>query len=74
VPEDLWNRIQPLLPVVPRRADHPGRKRLDDRKVLSGILFVLYTGIAWEFLPVRRDALCDRVEVRDLRRWPVAAG
>lgn len=37
----LWARIEPLLPVVPRRADHPGRKRLDDRKVLCGILFVL---------------------------------
>ncbi len=24
---------------------------LDDRKVLCGILFVLYTGIRWEFLP-----------------------
>lgn len=28
-----------------------GRKRLDDRKALCGILFVLYTGIPWEFLP-----------------------
>lgn len=37
--------------MVPRRADRPGRKRLDDRKVLSGILFVLYMGIPWEFLP-----------------------
>ena len=51
VPDDLWARIEPLLPVVPRRADHPGRRRLDDRKVLCGILFVLYTGISWEFLP-----------------------
>jgi transposase len=46
VPDGLWARIKPLLPVIPRRADHPGRKRLDDRKVLCGILFVLYTGIA----------------------------
>jgi hypothetical protein len=38
VPDALWERIRPLLPVVPRRADHPGRKRLDDRKVLSGHL------------------------------------
>jgi transposase len=51
VPGELWARIEPLLPVVPRRADHPGRRRLDDRKVLCGILFVLYTGIPWEFLP-----------------------
>ncbi|MEV4182770.1 transposase [Streptosporangium canum] len=51
IPDELWARIEPLLPVLPRRTDHPGRKRLDNRKVLSGILFVLYTGIAWEFLP-----------------------
>ena len=44
VSDELWARIQPLLPVPPRRADHPGRKRLDDdRKVLCGILFVLIT-------------------------------
>lgn len=29
----------------------PGRERLDSRKALCGILFVLYTGIRWEFLP-----------------------
>ena len=51
VPDGLWERIEPVLPVVPRRADHPGRKRLDNREVLSGILFVLYTGVPWEFLP-----------------------
>jgi transposase len=34
-----------------RRHPHPGRKRLDDRKVLCGVLFVLNTGIRWEFLP-----------------------
>ena len=33
---------------VVRRQRHPGRKRLDDRKVLCGILFVLNTGIRWE--------------------------
>jgi transposase len=57
----LWARIKPLSPVVPRRADHPGRKRLDDRKVLSGILFVLYTGISWEFLP---QELCSGMTCR----------
>jgi transposase len=51
VPDELWALIEPLLPVVPRRADHQGRRRLDDRTVLCGILFVLYTGIPWDFLP-----------------------
>jgi transposase len=29
VPDDLWARIEPLLPVVPLRADHPGRRSLN---------------------------------------------
>ncbi|GIH12901.1 hypothetical protein Raf01_10730 [Rugosimonospora africana] len=51
MPDDLWARIEPLLPVPPRNPRHPGRKRLDNRKVLQGILFVLPTGIQWEYLP-----------------------
>jgi transposase len=34
-----------------RRVRHPGRKRIDDRRTLAGILFVLRTGIAWQQLP-----------------------
>ena len=51
VTDGLWQRVEPLLPVVVRRRRHPGRRRLDDRTVLCGILFVLYTGIQWEYLP-----------------------
>ena len=45
VPDGLWERIEPLLPKRERRFRHPGRKPLDDRLVLQGILFVLHTGI-----------------------------
>ncbi|MGV9387480.1 IS5 family transposase [Nonomuraea sp. NPDC003707] len=69
VPDELWARIEPLLPIVPRRADHPGRKRLDNRKVLSGILFVLYTGIAWEFLPQELGFGSGMTCWRRLRDW-----
>src|SRR4051794_9448683 len=69
VPDDLWARIEPLLPVVPRRADHPGRRRLDDRKVLCGILFVLYTGIPWEFLPQELGFGSGMTCWRRLRDW-----
>lgn len=51
IEDGLWERIEPLLPVVGRRYRYPGRKRLEQRKVMCGILFVLYTGIRWEFLP-----------------------
>src|SRR5437762_7934471 len=49
-PDGLWQRIEPLLPKKQRRFRYPGRKPLDDRKVLQGILFVLHTGIGWEHL------------------------
>ncbi|WP_436837428.1 transposase [Micromonospora orduensis] len=46
VPDELWAEIEPLLPPrPPRRHRLPGRKRLDDRRVLCGILFVLHTAI-----------------------------
>jgi transposase len=52
VPDGLWQRIEPLLPKpAPRNPRYPGRKRIPDRQVLCGILFVLHTGIQWEFLP-----------------------
>ena len=51
VSDELWELIESLIPKVPRRRRFPGRKRIDDRKVLTGILFVLQTGIPWEYLP-----------------------
>jgi transposase len=51
VSDELWARIEPVLPKVERRFRYPGRKRLPDRQALQGILFVLHTGIAWRHLP-----------------------
>src|SRR5689334_18884693 len=69
VDDDLWALIEPLLPKVERRYRHPGRKRLDDRKVLGGILFVLYTGISWEFLPQELGFGSGMTCWRRLRDW-----
>ena len=41
VPDELWERLEPLIPRRVRRVRYPGRRPLDDRRVLSGILFVL---------------------------------
>jgi transposase len=50
--DELWQVIEPLLPPPPvRRRRHPGLERSGDRQALTGILFVLKTGIAWEDLP-----------------------
>jgi transposase len=51
VSDELWELVEPLLPKVERRFRHPGRKRLSDRQALSGILFVLHTGVPWMHLP-----------------------
>jgi transposase len=51
VSDELWELFEPLLPKKERRYRYPGRKRLDDRLALQGILFVLHTGISWTHLP-----------------------
>jgi transposase len=51
VSDELWAIVEPLIPEVKRRKRYPGRKRIPDRQVLTGILFVLKTGIPWEDLP-----------------------
>jgi transposase len=51
VSDELWNRLEPLLPQRTRRIRYRGRKPLPDREVLFGVLYVLHTGIQWEYLP-----------------------
>jgi transposase len=48
VSDGLWGLVEPLIAKVERRYRFPGRKRIDVRRVLTGILFVLETGIPWE--------------------------
>ncbi|BDM74961.1 hypothetical protein HEK616_84480 (plasmid) [Streptomyces nigrescens] len=48
--DELWSLIEPLLP-IPGPKVKPGRPRVPDRQALCGILFVLHTGIQWEYLP-----------------------
>jgi transposase len=69
VPDDLWARIAPLLPARPRKFHRPGRKRLPDRQVLCGILFVLHTGIQWEFLPQELGFGSGMTCWRRLQEW-----
>jgi transposase len=70
VTDALWERLEPLLPAPPpRRFRFPGRKPLDYRKVLTGILFVLKTGIAWDDLPAELGLGCGKTCRHYLRLW-----
>jgi transposase len=72
VSDSLWARIQSLLPRRPRRRRHPGRRRLDDRGCLNGILYVLRTGITWGQLPGRLGYGSGVTCWRRLRDWQQA--
>ena len=69
---ELWRLIEPLLPVRRRRSRHPGRKRLDDRRTLAGILFVLRTGIAWQRLSQELGYGSGMTCWRRLKEWQQA--
>jgi transposase len=64
----LWNLIQPLLPHSPR-GPNGGRPRLPDRACLTGILFVLRSGILWEMLPQELGCGSGMTCWRRLRDW-----
>ena len=72
VTDELWELIEPLIPVKPRRFVHPGRKSLPDRQVLGGILFVLKTGIPWEYLPQEMGCGSGMTCWRRLKEWQEA--
>ena len=50
VPDELWELVEPLLPPHPPRPKG-GHPPVDDRVCLTGILFVLKTGLPWEDFP-----------------------
>jgi transposase len=72
VSDELWEMVEPLIPVVPRRFKHPGRKRIPDRQVLTGIMFVLQTGIPWEYLPQEMGCGSGMTCWRRLHEWQQA--
>jgi transposase len=73
LPDELWDYVKIVLPPAkPRRQRYPGRKPLDDRKALTGILFVLKTGIAWEDLPQELGCGSGMTCWRRLRDWQAA--
>lgn len=68
VSDELWAVVEPLLPK--RRVSRKGgRPWVDDRAVLTGILFVLRSGIPWRMLPTEMGCGSGVTCWRRLREW-----
>jgi transposase len=69
--DEIWELIEPRLPQRPPRSKG-GRPPVPDRVVLTGILFILKTGIAWEDLPEEMGCGCGMTCYRRMREWQQA--
>lgn len=69
--DQLWERIEPLLP-PPTPKPKGGRPPVGNRAALTGILFVLRTGIPWEYLPRELGCGSGMTCWRRLRNWQAA--
>ena len=66
VPDDLWERIEPvMLELDPPKSK--GRNRVDQRKMLEGIIFRLRSGCQWNHLP--KELGDDSTIHRTFQRW-----
>lgn len=71
IPDELWERIAPLLP--PRKPHPLGchRPRVDDRRAMDAIFFVLRTGCQWNAL--HDTGLCSSSSAhRRFQEWTEA--
>src|ERR671920_527797 len=71
VTDELWEVVEPLLPEEPPKPKG-GRPRIDDRAALTGIVFVLKSGIPWEMLPQELGCGSGVTCWRRLRDWQAA--
>jgi transposase len=71
VSDDLWKAIEPLLP-APREYPQGGRPPVGNRAALTGILFVLRSGIPWEMLPQEMGCGSGMTCWRRLHDWHAA--
>ena len=69
--DELWERIEPLLPAEPPKPKG-GRPRVPNRACLTGILFILKSGMGWEYLPAEMNCGSGMTCWRRLRDWQAA--
>lgn len=69
VSDKLWEQIEPLLPLEPAPSPKGGRPRVTHRQTLTGIVFVLRTGIPWQALPTEMDCGSGSTCWRRFSQW-----
>jgi transposase len=68
--DDLWVLIEPLLPLPKRRRKrYAGRKPIANRRALTGILYVLRSGVPWSMLPKEMGCGSGMSCWRRLKAW-----
>jgi transposase len=71
MPDALWDRIQPLLPPRPSHPLGCHRPRVDDRRAMDAIFFVLRTGCHWNAL--KATGICSSSSAhRRFQEWAQA--
>ena len=68
LPDELWAVVEPLLPAE-RPKPKGGRPPIANRAALTGIVFVLRSGIPWEMLPAELGCGSGMTCWRRLRDW-----
>jgi transposase len=74
IPDELWERMQPLIPPPPPKPHPLGchRKRVSDRNAMDAIFFLLRTGCQWNAL--NETGICSSSSAhRRFQEW-VEAG
>jgi transposase len=72
LPDKLWQSVEHLIPEDPPKSRKGGRPAVPARKVLTGILFVLRSGIPWRMLPQELGCGSGMTCWRRLRDWQKA--
>ena len=71
VSDVLWDVVEPLLPPL-SSSPKGGRPPVGNRETLTGIIFVLKTGIPWEDLPQEMGCGCGMTCWRRMVAWQEA--
>lgn len=69
VADELWEAVEPLLPKHKAGPGKRGRPPVNDRAALTGIVFVLQSGIPWRMLPQEMGCGSGVSCWRRLRKW-----